>query len=89
MRLYNDISGCPVNVGDLFYKNDGTRTWVNPIIVTDIEEKTDDNGTYWIVSGKYSNETDGNTIRKFDSRMLTPDRYAIKRGSYGKGLQAG
>lgn len=72
---------CPVKVGDKFYKNYHVPNSINYGVVTEIEEKKDENGTYYIITAKYPNIAIGNNIKKLSSRMFTPGAYTIlKKG---------
>jgi hypothetical protein len=72
---------CPVKIGDKFYKNYHVPNPNNYGVVTEIEEKQDDNGTYYIITAKYPNIAVGINIKKLSSRMFTPGAYTIvKKG---------
>lgn len=72
---------CPVKVGDRFYKNHHAQNIPNYVEVLKIEDAKDDNGIFYIITGKYINVTVGINVRLFSSRIFNGDEYTIlKRG---------
>lgn len=72
---------CPVKIGDKFYKNYHVPSPINYGVVTEIEEKKDEDGIYYIITANYPNIAIGNKIKKLSSRMFTPGAYTIvKKG---------
>lgn len=70
---------CPVKIGDKFYKNYHVPNSLNYGIVQDIEERKDDQGTYYIITAKFPNIAIGTNVKKLSSRMFTPGAYTIIR----------
>lgn len=70
---------CPVKVGDIFYKKYHVPNTLNKIIVEKIEEAKDGNGFYYLITGRAFNIAIGVNVRKYDSRMLTPENYVIEK----------
>ena len=77
---------CPVEIGDRFWRANNINGPLNPLVVTDIQETRDEDGTYYIVTGKQMNTAIGQGIFKYDSRFISnPDNVVIqKRKSDGK-----
>lgn len=71
---------CPVKVGDYFYKKYHVPSTLNKIRVEEIQEAKDDDGYYYIITGKYINTAIGQNVYKFSSRMVEdPERYVIEK----------
>ena len=73
---------CPVKVGDMFYRNYKVPNTLNRILVEKVEEAKDENGPYYLITGRAINMAVGINVRKYDSRLITNGNYTIlKKGA--------
>ena len=73
---------CPVKVGDMFYRNYKVPNTLNRILVEKVEEAKDENGLYYLITGRAINMAVGINVRKYDSRLLINGDYTIlKKGA--------
>jgi hypothetical protein len=71
---------CPVKIGDRIYKN--YRVDDNLIFyeIIDIKELEDDEGVYYVLTGRAPNITVGENVKMFSSRYISnTSNYTIKR----------
>ena len=69
---------CPVKVGDRFYKKYHVPSRLVYTVVEKIEEKKDEDGIYYVITGRSENIAVGVNVRQYTSRMLNDD-YIIER----------
>ena len=72
---------CPVSVGDRFYRNYHVPSGLNTIVVEKIEEANDEEGPYYIITGRSINMAVGINVQKYSSRLIGSEQYTIlKKG---------
>ena len=70
---------CPVKVGDKFYKNYHVPNKLLIYEVIGIEEKQDENGTYYAITAHANNIAIGANTKVFSSRYLENGDYMIMK----------
>ena len=76
---------CPVEIGDKFYKNYKVPNTLLLYEVTGIEEKEDEQGTFYAVTAECNNIAIGIKTKVFSSRFLeTPEYTIMKRQRKGR-----
>lgn len=70
---------CKVKIGDRFYRRCRVPNTLNYAEVIDIEPTEDDQGPYYIITGKWVNIEVGIKIKKYSSRYLNEDSFVILR----------
>lgn len=72
---------CPVSIGDRFYRNYHVPNKCNVIAVEEIENAVDDEGPYYIITGRSINIAVGINVQKYSSRLIGSNQYTIlKKG---------
>lgn len=69
---------CPVKVGDRFYRKYRVPNSLVFNVVEKIEEKQDDDGTYYIITARSENVAIGINVHQYSSRNFE-NNYEIKK----------
>lgn len=69
---------CPVKVGDRFYRKYHVPNSLVFNVVEKIEEKKDDDGTYYVITARSENVAIGVNVHQYSSRNFE-NIYEIKR----------
>lgn len=72
---------CPVKVGDRFYRKYHVPNSLVFIVVEKIEEKKDDDGTYYIITGRSENVAIGINVHQYSSRNFENTYEIIRKGT--------